>query len=45
MVRELLAAELQVNISTVAVTHSCRHACAVVVDNLSTPPWKIVYSG
>jgi ribonuclease BN (tRNA processing enzyme) len=41
----MLAKELGVCISTVAVRHSCRDACGVIVENLSAPPWKIVYSG
>jgi hypothetical protein len=41
----LLAKELEVCISTVGVRHSCRDACGVIVQNLSAPPWKIVYSG
>jgi hypothetical protein len=41
----LLAKELEIRLSTVAVRHSCRDACGVIVENLSSPPWKIVYSG
>jgi ribonuclease BN (tRNA processing enzyme) len=41
----LLAKELKIRLSTVAVRHSCRDACGVIVENLSSPPWKIVYSG
>ena len=45
----MLAMELGVCVSTVAVRHSCRDACGVIIEDLSSEadktPWKVVYSG
>ena len=47
--KSMLANELGVCVSTVAVRHSCRDACGVIIEDLSSEvdktPWKVVYSG